>query len=255
MESTRFPGKVLASILGQPMLLRQLDGMRGLTTVQQRPVTLVIALPNTAPNTTELAPLLTRHGYDVRCPDVAPEDVLGRFAAVVRAVRAQTIVRLTGDCPLLDPAIVYDALSWHLDHEVAYTGMAHEWPEGAADIDVIEREVLLAAHAEATDPRDREHVVPWIWRQPARFRQGLLPCPLDYSQHCWSVDTPADLAAVELLMRHYVRPEAGWRAIGTAITQHPDMLASWATSRRRNAAYLAQLGTGTDWRTARYGGP
>jgi len=257
LESLRFPEKVMALLLGQPMLLWQLDRLRRV----QTPHELVVALPRTPASTTALGPLLERHGYTVRCPDVPPADVLGRFAAVVRDRKPSVVVRVCGDCPLIDPQVIDQALALcAATPGCDYVALAQEWPEGT-DCEIIRASALLLADSLARTPSDREHVSPYLWRQPEVFPQRLLPCPFNLSQHCWSVDTPADLDALQTILgsclwRHGTA--FGWREVYDVL-RHAASAGAWATSRPRNAAFVAQVEAETgsqaagDWFAQRYG--
>lgn len=100
-------------------------------------------------------------------PDVAESDVLGRFARVLdEHPRCSAIMRVTGDCPLLDPAVSWAVLRRY--RETAHSGYVSNlsWPDyvDGEDTEVFSADLLGLAHAHATDPQDREHVTPWIRR-------------------------------------------------------------------------------------------
>lgn len=251
-EAGRLPGKVLRLLCGQPMLLWQLARLRAHFDCW---ADLVVACPQSAPTQTHLLPLLQRHGYRVMAPPVPAEDVLGRYAHIVLAHPSwQWIVRVTGDCPLLDPRIVHACLAMIQDTGCDHVGPAFEWPEGLSDCDVMTRQALLWAHAEATDPVQREHVTPYIWSNQPRFRCLTVPCPFDLSEQQWSVDTEDDLELVSSTLS-YLLAHCGWNFtwhdVWYALRAVPHLAAMMDKRTRRNSAYEAQVGE--DWKAHRYG--
>src|SRR5204862_6675946 len=135
-------------------------------------------------------------GESVGVPVVRGEeaDVLSRFALALDTHPADTIVRLTADCPLADPAIVADALALHDRAGAAYTSnsLVRTFPDGL-DVEVIAATALRDAHAEAADPLEREHVTPFVYRRPERYRLRALRTPELLGDERWTVDTAADL--------------------------------------------------------------
>ena len=264
MESQRFPGKVLTPLAGQPMLWWQLQRVQGL-----RPwhTTQVLA-PDTPASHGPLKAFCLDQGHHLRIiPNVPPGDVLGRFCAALAHVPAAVwIIRLTGDCPLVDPDVIARVLVGTQRAGAVYGALAAEWPDGL-DVEVIRRDILVQAHHEAVAPSDREHVTPFLWRHPQRFRPYLLPCPLDLRAQCWSVDTSTDAAMVGQVLAH-CGAEASWRTVEAWIAGNPTV-ARWARQRARNSAYVAQCHiehsngvawadvatrhADTPWHTVRYG--
>jgi spore coat polysaccharide biosynthesis protein SpsF len=258
MESQRFPGKVLAPLLGQPMLLWTLARLQQLRT----PHTLVVACPDTEATHTQLVPALVPHGYVVEIVEGDPTDVLHRFAVVAARYGAQEIVRLTGDCPLIDPGIIDAMLAYH--HWSAlprpdHTGIAAEWPDGL-DCEVMSREALDCADAEATLPHEREHVTPFLWATPGRFRCATLPCPFALPQYQWSVDTPEDLRLIAKLLTYtLIRVGHGftWQDLWTTLVCCPTLREHLLARPARNGAYVTQVANATggavqSWETLRY---
>jgi spore coat polysaccharide biosynthesis protein SpsF (cytidylyltransferase family) len=246
LESQRFPNKVIHLLDGQPMILQQLDRLRTVFI----PVRLIVACADTALNHDILAPLLLRHGYDVAIPKVPQDDVLGRFAAVIQAdsQRADAVIRLTGDCPLLDVSVLDAAVKLYHRKAAQYVALAKDWPDGL-DVEVLAPQTVLDTHEAVSDPSDREHVTPAIWRGEtlAPQHQHLLPCPFDLSEEHWSVDTPEDLVSIEQVYR--ALPSGfGWRDVMRYFQRHPHHRPSGG----RNLGYVRQQG-GTDWNTLRYG--
>ena len=266
MESSRFPGKVCSNFLGQSMLLFLLDRLSRMTT----PHTLVVASPDTPPNHA-IADLCAKHGYACCLVPGDPNDVVTRYISVLGQYDHKTIVRVLADSPLTDPVMI-DAMvrrHWHQAPPVItdravfqgpaltptvrpcpaqHTGVALEWGDGL-EIDIFDRAMLYTIHHEATLPSDREHVAPYAWRQPARFRTQTYPCPWDLSWLRVSIDTPEDLALVERVADHCLwrwGPSFGWHEIVFTAGHYRDIKRQML-QRPHNPAYAAQVAQEQGW--------
>lgn len=192
MSSTRLPGKVMKLLAGRPMVERQIERLRRCSTLDR----LIVATSDDASDD-PLAAHLTQIGVDVFRGSL--HDVLARYVGATRAFRvAGKVVRLTADCPLADPELI-DAcvrLQDRLGADYVTNGQRRSYPRGL-DVEVFNLQALLTAGREATDPYDREHVTPFLYRNPQRFSQGELVQDRDDSALRWTVDTPEDFAFVE----------------------------------------------------------
>jgi spore coat polysaccharide biosynthesis protein SpsF (cytidylyltransferase family) len=194
MGSTRLPGKVLMDIGGKPMLQHVIERAQQIQGVDQ----VVVATTN-KPDDVAIVELASRLNVATFGGD--EQDVLGRFchAAVIHG--ADAIVRLTGDCPLLDPAVSSFVLSVYLervmpvepDEYVSNVFPIRTWPKGY-DTEVFGLGPLLAAGREATLEWDREHVTPWIRRNRPTVN---ITNPRGNQAHLrYAVDTAEDLSRV-----------------------------------------------------------
>lgn len=208
LSSTRLPGKVLKPVLGQPMLARHIERIH-----RSRRIGQLVVATSTHSSDDPLALLCETLG--VSCYRGSLEDVLDRFYQAARSFQPEHVVRLTGDCPLADPAVIDQCIDLHVAGGYDYTSNCHPptYPDGL-DVEVIRFPVLQAAWREATLASEREHVMPFVWRRPERFRLGNLLNPAgDLSHLRWTVDEPADF---ELVSRVYgaLYPEAPTFAMG-----------------------------------------
>ena len=222
MSSTRLPGKVLAPIRGEPMILRQLERVR-----RARTLTKVMVATSAEPSDEPLASLLASRGYPVHRGDL--RDVLGRFAGAARSAGEPThVVRLTADCPLIDPGLIDEAVRLALASQTAYCGNAERrtYPDGL-DVEVMTADALFAADAEATDAFDREHVTPFLRRQPERFAAAHLVQPADQSEMRWTVDTCADFTFARAVYDalYETNPEFTTRDVHELLAERPDLAA------------------------------
>ena len=194
--SQRFPGKALADLHGQPVIWHVLTRAQAIPVVDR----VVLALAESDRDTPLGQWALTHAPGTVRFVDRPVEDVLGRFADIVRAEAPQYVCRVTADCPMLEPSVC--ARVWQLLRDVGCdyvwtdTGRG-DYPDGF-DCEAMTADVLLRAHAAATDPSDREHCTPWI-RRHARV-WALAPDPVYYEWPKLSIDTPEDLCRIRALM-------------------------------------------------------
>lgn len=250
MGSTRLPGKVLAPIVGKPALELMVERLRYIAWVE----TVVIAttdLPEDAP----IAELASRLGCAVYRGNA--EDVLDRYYQVARLFDVDAVVRFTADCPLIDPGISAAVIEGFAAGDFDYVSLAGDFPDGL-DTEVIGRAALEIAWQEAKLPSEREHVTPFIWKNPDRFRVGKWEFPgskrepgrfgrekrsaLDPSKLRWTLDHPQDL---ELIRAIYERlyapgPPFGWREIVALMEKEPQ-LCRLNAGIARNEGYLRSL--------------
>ncbi|HMD45381.1 MAG TPA: glycosyltransferase family protein [Acidimicrobiales bacterium] len=206
--STRFPGKVLAELAGMPMLAFMLRRLAAGGIVP------VVATSDQAGDDA-VADLARDEGAAVvRGPE---DDVLARIALAVGPSEALDVVRLTADCPLSDPAVVQAMVALHRELGADYTSntLLRTYPDGL-DVEVVGRAAVLAADREARDADEREHVTPFIYRRPRRFRLGAGYSPRQMGHWRWTVDTPDDLERVRALVGATPTPlEAGWASFAS----------------------------------------
>ena len=241
VSSTRLPNKVLAPILGRPMLARQIERLRRATSLDN----LVVATSDDVSDD-QLAALCAAIG--VHCYRGSLHDVLARFqGASVAHGPADHIVRLTGDCPLADPAVVDAIVLHHLTSGADYTTNAIQpsWPDGL-DVEVMRAEILQRAFDEARLPSEREHVTPYIHKRPELFRVEHVKGDRDLSNLRWTVDEAADLAFVsEVYAALYLKnPAFDTSDILVLLEQRPE-LAKLNGQFLRNEGYAKSLAADT----------
>ncbi|HUS96970.1 MAG TPA: glycosyltransferase family protein, partial [Hyphomicrobiaceae bacterium] len=154
MTSTRLPGKVLAEFAGQPMLSYMLDRVRRAQSLDG--ILIATTLNHTDDPVVDLC-----HEVGVAVFRGSEADVLGRYAAAAADAQADTIVRLTADCPLIDPHLIDQAVSTFREGGFDYLSNSIQlsYPDGL-DVEVFTRSALARANAEANLPFHREHVTP-----------------------------------------------------------------------------------------------
>lgn len=219
LGSTRLPGKVLLPIGGRPMFSYQIERLR-----RCRRVDRIVVATTTQPADDALVNFCRSEGID--CTRGSESDVLSRYAQAAEAFGATVVVRITSDCPLLDPQLVDDAIdAFGADGSVDYLSnmIAPSWPYGMA-VEVMSRKALDEAAQEAKDPAEREHVTPFIYWRPQRYRLKSLTRQPDLSAHRWTVDTPEDFKLVSLILTalHPQRPAFDMPDVLELLAAHPD---------------------------------
>jgi spore coat polysaccharide biosynthesis protein SpsF (cytidylyltransferase family) len=192
LGSTRLPGKTLAEIAGRPMLAHVVERARAIPGVGG-----VVLATTDRPEDERLVEFARQAGLPwIRGSEA---DVLDRFHLGLERYPAEVVVRVTPDCPLLDPEVSGLVLAEYVRRagEVDYVSNVHPptYPDGL-DTEVISREALEAAWREADLPSDREHVTSYVWHRPGRFRLANVAHARDLSALRWTVDTAADLEFV-----------------------------------------------------------
>jgi spore coat polysaccharide biosynthesis protein SpsF (cytidylyltransferase family) len=205
--STRLPGKVLADLGDRPMLAFQLERLAPLPDAE-----LVVATTDLERDDA-VADLAAARG--VACVRGPEDDVVARFALAVTAHPAAVVVRLTADCPLIDPALVEAVVALRAATGADYAGNTaiRTFPDGL-DVEAMTAETFAAVVQDATDPLDREHVTRFVLRRPNRFRIANLRAPVTLADERWTIDTPADLDRVRHIVAALDHPQtAGWEEI------------------------------------------
>lgn len=191
MSSSRLPGKVMKPILGMPMIGRHIERLNRCDSLDR-----IVVATSRDPSDDGLAAYA--EGLGVRVFRGALDDVLGRFqGAALSNGPATHVVRLTADCPLADPGVI-DACVWrHVETGADYTSNTLErtYPDGL-DVEVMTAAALKTMQAEAKDPYEREHVTPFLYRNPDRFRIAQLTQRAQLSDRRWTVDTAEDFEFV-----------------------------------------------------------
>ena len=221
MGSTRLPGKVLKDLAGEPMLARVVDRTRRTQTLDE-----VVVATTVQPADEAIVHLCAERNW--LCFRGSEEDVLDRYYQAAVAHQANVVVRITSDCPLIEPEIVDRVVREFLERqpEVDYacnTLPRRTFPRGL-DAEVMRFDVLRQAWREDDNPAWREHVTPYIWRNPDLFRIHGVVNEADYSHMRWTVDTPQDLAFVRCIYDHFGHDHFSWRKVLAVLEEHPEWL-------------------------------
>lgn len=191
-----------------------------------------------------IATLATDAGYAVARG--SETDVLSRFVVALDLAPADTVIRLTSDCPLMDPRLVEQVLARHHKTGAAYTAntLPRTFPKGL-DVEVMTADALRAAARDATDPDERQHVTPFLYRHPERFVLANLRNDELLGDEWWTVDTAQDLEFVRSVVAQLPDERASWRTILDVVGRRSHPAAGIVTLRPATAADATHL---FEWR-------
>ncbi|MBD3109666.1 glycosyltransferase family protein [Bacillus sp. AGMB 02131] len=221
MGSTRLPGKVLKQVMNKPLLDYQIERLKRAKMLDDIVIaTTVIERDKEIVRYCEERSLSYFKGSE--------QDVLSRYYEAAQNVNADVIVRITSDCPIIDPAVVDDVISHFLqDPSFDYVSNTIErtYPRGM-DTEVFPFAVLNRVHQEATAYPDREHVTSYIVRHPHKFHIKQVKQETDESGFRLTVDTPEDLQVIEHILQHlYVQsPFFSQQDVIAFLKQRPDVV-------------------------------
>jgi|GEM_PF-544470 len=187
MTSSRLPGKTMAEINGKPMLWHVIQRLKKCKMIDK----IIIA---TTTNSTDTPIEKLSHDLGLDCFRGSEDDVLGRYAGAVEKFGGDVIVRVTADCPFLDPWIVDKVIAEYEKYSCEFAANVYPptYPDGL-DVEVFSRELLMIANREAKLESQREHVTPFMWGNKDRFKQCNVTNSQDLSSLRWTVDEPQDL--------------------------------------------------------------
>lgn len=240
MGSVRFPGKVLSPVLGQPLLGHLLERLKRARTLDE----IILAIPNSGGNES-LVELANRCG--IRSYRGNESDVLDRYHAAAQEAGASVVVRLTGDCPLVDPGLVDRLVKLQLDEDLDYVRTGLTYPDGF-DVEVCSMRALQTAWEEATDPFDREHVTPFVQRDH-RSRRAVVENDEDLSWIRVTLDEPEDLTVITGVLETFGHNHFTLGEVMALGHEKPQLFSANSRSRRNDGS---QMGTGQKlWRRAK----
>ena len=196
MGSTRLPGKVLKEVNGKPLIEILLHRLSRSEKIDK----IILATSKNSKND-RLIEVVEKLGVEFFRG--SEDDVLDRFFHAAREHQPKTVVRLTGDCPLIDPQLVDDVIELYQQNAVDYTSNTEPptYPDGL-DTEVFSFAALEAAHRQAEKTFEREHVTPFI-RTSGQFQRLSYANGIDYSGERWTVDAAEDFEVIENILNHF----------------------------------------------------
>lgn len=217
MGSTRLPNKVMKSIHGIPMIECLLSRLSKSTELDQ-----IIVATSTDEHNEPLVNHVTKLGFV--CEQGSETDVLDRYVRVAKKHSANVIVRITGDCPLIDPMLVDELINKFKELSVDYCSNIDPptYPDGL-DIEVFTLSALECADQEVTSLFDREHVTPYL-RNQDKFIRASIKNDIDYSDLRWTVDELSDFQVVEGVFQAFSpRLDFGWEEVLALHRSRPEL--------------------------------
>lgn len=218
MGSTRLPGKVLLDLVGEPMLARVVKRTRRAQMLDE-----VVVATTVRPADEAIERLCSERSWP--CFQGSEEDVLDRYYQAALAHRAEAVVRITSDCPLIEPEIVDRVVQEFLDAQPDIDYVSNIFPKRmfprGLDTEVVRFDVLEKVWYEDHDPAWREHVTPYICRHPELFNIHSIANEVDLSHMRWTVDTIEDLEFVQCIYGYFGHDHFSWREVLSVLDEHP----------------------------------
>ena len=189
-SSSRLPNKVMSLILGKPMIIHELERVERAKLIDK-----IVLATSTDASDDALAKTVSSAGFEVYRGSL--DDVLNRYVSCAHEYGAKPtdhIVRITGDCPLIDHEVVDDVIAYHIDSHDDYTNLGEPptFPDGL-DTEIMTFASLIQSQKKATLPSEHEHLTQYIIKHPEVFSIGSMQNDEDLSTMRWTVDEPADL--------------------------------------------------------------
>ncbi len=190
MSSSRLPGKVMQKVAGEPMLYRIWQRLQPLFSRAQ-----FVVATSVDPSDDVIAEMCENR--KISCYRGSLGDVLDRYYYAAKSLAGDAVIRITGDCPLIDPVVVENVLNFYLHGKYDYVSNALKptFPDGL-DTEVFSFAALEDAWKSAELKSEREHVTSYIYNNPKKFNIGKYQNSEDYSHMRWTVDYPDDLLFV-----------------------------------------------------------
>ena len=241
MSSSRLPGKILADIAGQPMLQRVF-----IRTSRAATVTETFFATTTDPADDPVAEYCNFSGIPFTRGSLY--DVLDRYYQAAKQAAADVIVRITADCPVMDPALIDEAVKALAEAgDRRFDFVANRLPPPyqrtypiGLDVEACTFEALEKAWHEAREPQHREHVMPYLYEDvaltpqsrmietgtsPRGFRVALLHHPTDFGDYRWTVDTPEDLEFIRQIYSRFAgRDDFTWKEVLELVHREPRLM-------------------------------
>ncbi len=221
MGSSRLPGKVMMDLLGEPMLVRDINRLRRAKTLNE------IVIATTIETADDVIQELCgqRHWAWFRGSE---QDVLDRYYKAARAYRADIVVRITSDCPLIEPTIVDQVVSHFFTNSDRLDYVSNRIPQPTfpigLDTEVFSFQALQQAWQEDDNPGYREHVTPFMYMNPSMFRIEGITNEVDTSHMRWTVDTSEDIEFVRKIYDHFGSDDFSWTDVLFVLERHPEWL-------------------------------
>jgi glutamate-1-semialdehyde 2,1-aminomutase len=243
MGSTRLPDKVMKRIGGVPMIELLLARL-----AKSRKIDQIVLATSTDDRNTSLVEHVQSLGYT--CVRGSETDVLQRYLVAARQVQADVIVRITGDCPLIDPDLVDKVIEDYQSKNIDYLSNTSPptYPDGL-DTEVFSLQALERAGQESQDPFDHEHVTPYL-RKLGLFKTAGFTHDEDLSGLRWTVDEPADFEVVSEVFAHFApNIHFSWTQVLALQRSQPEIFAANHSIIRNEGA---TMGTGQKlWKRAK----
>ncbi len=217
MNSSRLPGKVLKTVLGKTLLEYQIERLTRVTKADKIIIaTTINPIDDAIVNLCDRLHIPTYRGSEA--------DVLSRYAGAAQQFDSQTIVRITSDCPLIDPELIDQAIEFYQNNHFDYISTDESvYPRGM-DVEIFSRKMLELAHLNAQNLDEREHVTPYFYQNPDRFSIATYSEKTQAANERLTVDTPEDFQLIQILLEalYPKNPKFKLEDILRCLTEYPE---------------------------------
>jgi spore coat polysaccharide biosynthesis protein SpsF len=221
MGSTRLPGKVLLNLAGKPMLVRDMERLKRAKNIDN-----IVIATTIKPEDDPIISLCHENGWDFFRG--SENDVLDRYYQTAREYNTKIIIRITSDCPLIEPSIVDRLVEDFLSREPDIDYISNVFPDRTyprgLDTEVLSFSALERCWKEEHNPAYREHVTPYIHHHPDRFRISEVNNERDLSSMRWTVDTPEDFVFVTKIYNYFNENTFSWTDVLDLLKKQPQLL-------------------------------
>ena len=222
MSSTRLPGKALLDLDGRSVLSRMVERVKRASSLSR-----VVVATTVDPSDDPVEAACLDEKIDVFRGSLP--DVLDRYYQAAVKYHADIVVRLTGDCPLIDPILIDDVVTELIEQDADFAcnrlppPFSRTYPIGL-DVEACTFSALQRAWKEATEKKDREHVLPYLYEKEGRFKVLQLDYKEDLGAMRWTLDTPEDYALLqEVIKRLDGRNDYSWLEVLQLFRQDPSL--------------------------------
>lgn len=218
MGSTRLPGKVLKKLNGISVLECLLEQLNHSKLLDDK----IIA---TTTNSEDDVILKLCESNGIKCFRGSQDDVLDRYYQCAKQFSVKTIVRITSDCPLIDPKIIDKVIDYYFNnsYDCVNNYFKRTYPYGN-DVEVFSFNILEEAWQKAHTNSEREHVTPYIYNNPDQFSIGWIENKDNFSQFHWTVDRPEDLDFIRAILKKISKRPIFIEDILSVIKEDPSIL-------------------------------
>ncbi len=183
-SSSRLPGKVIKELVGKPMIIHELDRLN-----RSKMIDKIVLATSTGISDDPLVKVVDEAGFKVYRGNL--DDVLDRYYRCAKEYQPMHVVRITGDCPVIDWRLVDKVINIHIEHGNDYTSLGEEYPDGL-DTEVMKFSALKEAWGKAKHLSEREHVTLYLRNHENQFKVEFIPCIKNLGYMRWTVDEPQD---------------------------------------------------------------